>query len=176
MNQLSAISFGNDSTVLRGYAQAASPRLGYVQFLIENTGNIALSFQLRAYDGSTSPSGYANVGGRTTVNPRGSRSVAYNLLNKRVGFFGSGVAANVTVNGVTTYVTSTTANISVVWSNKAQLDGRQLDLVAVGRRSWAVDDAYPSAELRKRWGTMSTGGSYVGNAGQIDFTQEPNQQ
>ena len=42
MNQLSSISFGNDATVLRGYAQAANERLGAVDFLIENTGNIPL--------------------------------------------------------------------------------------------------------------------------------------
>lgn len=172
MNQLSSVNFGNDATVLHGYAQTANERLGYVQFLIENTGNIPLVFQLKAYDGTTSPSGYANVGGPTTVNARGSRSVSYNLLAKRVGFFGSGVAATVTVNGVATYTTSTNANISVVWSNKAQLDGRQIDLTAVGRRDWGYDAAFNKPELKKKWGTVSTGGPYPGNAGQIDTTKE----
>ena len=172
MNQLSSIAFGNDATVLHGYAQTVNERLGYVQFLIENTGNIPLVFQLRSYDGTTSPSGYANVGGQTTVNARGSRSVSYNLLSKRVGFFGSGVPATLTINGLSTYVTSTLANISVVWSNKAQLDGRQIDLTAVGRRDWSYDAAFPKAELKKKWGTVSTGGPYPGNAGQIDPTTE----
>lgn len=172
MNQLSSISFGNDATVLRGYAQATNERLGYVQFLIENTGNIPLVFQLRQYDGTTSPSGYANIGAQQTVNARGSKNVSYNLLSKRVGFFGSGVPANVTINGVTTYVTSTTANISVSWANKAQLDGRQIDLVATGRRGWTYDDAFARPELKKKWGTMSTGGAYAGNSGQIDATTE----
>jgi hypothetical protein len=172
MNQLSSVNFGNDATVLHGYAQATNERLGYVNFLIENTGNIALAFQLRQYDGSTGPSGYANVGGQTTVNARGSKMVAYNLLSKRVGFFGSGVAATVTINGVSQLVTSTTANISVVWSNKAQLDGRQIDLVATGRRGWTYDDAFAKAELKKKWGTVSTGGAFSQSAGQIDTTQE----
>lgn len=172
MNQLSSISFGDDATVLRGYAQAANERLGYVNFLIENTGNIPLVFQLRQYDGTTSPSGYANVGGQTTVAARGSKTVAYNLLAKRVGFFGSGSPANVTVNGVTTYVTSTTANISVVYQNKGDLSGRQIDLVATGRRGWSYDDAFAKPELKKKWGTVSTGGAYVGNAGQIDSSAE----
>lgn len=172
MNQLSSISFGNDATVLRGYAQSANERLGYVNFLIENTGNIPLVFQLRQYDGSTSPSGYANVGAQVTVNARGSKSVGYSLLAKRVGFFGSGVPASVAVQGVTSYVTSTTANISVVWSNKGQLDGRQIDLVSTGRRGWSYDDAFAKPELKKKWGTMDDGGAYVGNAGQIDPTTE----
>jgi len=156
MNQLSDISFGNDATVLRGYAQATNERLGYVGFLIENTGNIPLVFQLRMYDGSTAPSGYANVGAQVTVAARGQRQVNYNLLAKRVGFFGSGVAATVTINGLSTYVTSTTANISTIINNKGDLSGRQIDLVTVGRQGWAYDPAFAKPELKKKWGTVVT--------------------
>lgn len=172
MNQLSDISFGNDATTLRGYAQATNERLGSIDFLIENTGNIALVFQLRQYDGATSPSGYANVGAQVTVNARGKKTVSYNLLGKRVGFFGSGVAATVTVNGVSSLYTSTTANITAVYHNKGDLRGAQIDLVAVGRRGWTYDDAFSKPELKKKWGTMSTGGAFPGSAGAIDFTQE----
>lgn len=172
MNQLSSVSFTSDATVLHGYAQTANERLGSVDFLVENTGNIALVFQLRQYDGVTSPSGYANVGGQTTVNARGKKTIGYNLLSKRVGFFGSGVAATVTINGVSQFVTATTANISVVYHNKGDLRGAQIDLVATGRRGWSYDDAFARAELKKKWGTMSTGGAFVGSAGNIDPTQD----
>lgn len=172
MNQLSSVNFGSDATDLRAYAQAANERLGSIDFQIENTGNISLAFQLRQYDGATSPSGYANVGAQTTVNARGKKTVSYNLLGKRVGFFGSGVAATVVVNGVSQFITSTTANITAVYHNKGDLRGAQIDLVAVGRRGWTYDDAFPVAELKKKWGTMSTGGSFPGSAGAIDFTKE----
>lgn len=172
MNQLSSISFGNDANSLRGYAQTANERLGAIDFLVENTGDIALVFQLRRFDGTTSPSGYANVGAQTTVNPRGRKSISYTLLGKRVGFFGSGVAANVTVGGVTKYVTSTTANVSVVIHNKGDLRGSQIDLVAVGRKSWGYDEGYPYTELKKKWGTVSPTSGAVTQAGNIDPTTE----
>lgn|SRR5271157_3732898 len=170
MNQLSDISFGNDATVLRGYAQATNERLGYVGFLIENTGNIPLVFQLRSYDGATLPSGYANVGAQLTVNARGQRQVNYNLLSKRVGFFGSGVAATVVVNGISTYVTSTTANISTIINNKGDLSGRQIDLVTVGRQGWAYDAAFATAELRKKWGVSNAPGAF--GVSSIDTTKQ----
>lgn len=160
MNQLSSIAFGNDVTSLRGYAQAANERLGAVDFLIENTGNIPLHFILRQYDGSTSPSGYATTGAWVTVAARGKRTVGYNLLAKRVGFFGSGVPATVTVNGVSTYVTSTLANITAVIVNKGDLTGRQIDLVAAGRQGWSYDAAFARPELKKKWGTSTAPGAF----------------
>jgi len=170
MNQLSSIGFGNDATTLRGYAQAANERLGAVDFLVENTGDIALAFQLRRYDGTTSPSGYANVGAQYSVAARGKRTISYNLLSRRVGFFGSGVAATVTVGGVSKYVTSTTANITAVIHNKGDIRGAQIDLVAVGRRGWTVDDAFAPPELRKKWGSVNSG------SGAIDPTADPRYQ
>ena len=170
MNQLSDISFGNDATTLRGYAQSVNERLGYVNFLVENTGYIPLVFQLRVYDGATSPSGYANVGAQTTINARGVRSLGYNLLAQRVGFFGSGVAATVTVNGVSQYYTSTTANISVVYQNKGDLSGRQIDLYPVGREGWGYDPAFSHPELTKKWGAPATTiGPFGDNT--IDYTK-----
>jgi hypothetical protein len=166
MNQLSSIGFGTDATVLHGYAQTANERLGAVDFQIENTGNIPLVFQLRQYDGTTSPSGYANVGASVTVAARGAKTVGYNLLNKRVGFFGSGVPATVTVSGVSQYVTSTTANITAVLRNKGDLRGAQIDLVATGRKGWSYDEGFARTELKKKWGTMNTGN------GNIDPTAE----
>lgn len=172
MNQLSSIYFGSDGNSLRAYAQAANERLGTVDFLVENTGDIALVVQLRKFDGTTSPSGYGNIGAQTTVNPRGRRSISYTLLGKRVGFFGSGVAASVTVGGVTKYVTSTSANISAVVHNKGDLRGAQIDIVAVGRKSWAYDEAYPYGELKKKWGTVSPTGGAVAQPGAINPSNE----
>ena len=169
MNQLSSISFGNDATVLRGYAQAANERLGYIGFLVENTGNIPLVFQLRAYDGVSQPSGYANVGGQVTVAARGSRTINYNLLSRRVGFFGSGVPATIVVSGVSQRVTSTTANISTVWQNKGDLSGRQIDLVATGRQGWSYDAAFALPELKKKWGTLTLPGQFPSG---IDTSKE----
>jgi hypothetical protein len=170
MNQLSSISFGNDATVLRGYAQAANERLGAVDFLVENTGNIPLVIQVRQYDGLTSPSGYANVGAQVTVNARGKRTIGYNLLAKRVGFFGSGVPATVTVNGVSQYITSTTANITAVIVNKGDLTGRQIDLVATGREGWSYDAGFARPELKKKWGTSNPPGAF--GVSSVDPTTE----
>ena len=170
MNQLSSISFGNDATVLRGYAQSANERLGAVDFLIENTGNIPLVFQLRTYDGTTSPSGYANTGAQVTVAARGKRTVNYYLLAKRVGFFGSGVPGTVTVNGLSQRITSTTANVTAVIVNKGDLTGRQIDLVAPGRQGWGYDAAFAKPELKKKWGTSSGPGAY--GVSSIDPTTE----
>lgn len=166
MNQLSSVGFGNDATVLHGYAQTANERLGAVDFQVENTGNIPLVFQLRQYDGTTSPSGYANVGAAVTVAARGAKTVSYILLSKRVGFFGSGVPATLAINGVTQLVTSTTANITAVFRNKGDLRGAQIDLVATGRKGWGYDEGFARTELKKKWGTMNTGN------GNIDPTAE----
>lgn len=179
MNQLSSLGFGTDATVLVGYAQAANERLGNVDFIIENTGDIDLFFQLRQYDGVTSPSGYANVGAGVTVKSRGAKTVSYNLISKRVGFFGSGVAASITIasnatgiTGQTVFRSWTLADITAVIRNKGDLRGAQIDLVATGRRGWGYDDAFNKPELKKKWGTMSTGGAFNQSAGNIDPTQE----
>lgn len=170
MNQASAIAFGNDATVVAGYAQTANERLGNIGFLIENTGDIDLYFQLRQYNGTTSPSGYANIGAAVTVKARGQQTVNYVLNNKQVGFFGSGIPANVTIGGQTRYVTSTTANVSAVIRNKGDLRGAQIDIVAQGRENWSWDDGFNVPTVKKKWG-------YVNPAtGAIDPTQDPRQQ
>ena len=115
MNQLSQIGFGTNIQVCAGYAQATGDRLGPVDFVIHNTGNNALTLQLREHDGTTSPSGYKNVVGVsafTTIVAGGVATLHTTLLGKQVGFFGSG---------------STTANISPVLRNKADLRGAQID-------------------------------------------------
>src|SRR5712671_4215413 len=96
MNQ-ATLTFGTDATVLSGYAQAANERLGNIDFIVENTGDIDLFFLVRQWDGTTTPSGYAPVGGNATIRARGTKTLSYNLVSKRIGFFGSGIAATVTV-------------------------------------------------------------------------------
>jgi hypothetical protein len=60
------------------------------------------------------------------------------LVSQKVGFFGSG---------------NTTANITAVIRNKADLRGAQIDLVAPSRRGWGLDTAMDPATLTKAWGT-----------------------
>ena len=141
MNQLSQIGFGTNIQVCAGYAQATGDRLGPVDFVIHNTGNNALTLQLREHDGTTSPSGYKNVVGVsafTTIVAGGVATLHTTLLGKQVGFFGSG---------------STTANISPVLRNKADLRGAQIDIVPLGRRGFGWDDAFDKGAFRAPgWG------------------------
>jgi hypothetical protein len=119
MNQLSSIGFGTDATVFAGYAQSAGDRLGKIDFIFENTGPNQAYIKLGQYDGTTSPSGYAQIGDAFTVAPGGALTKSYVLLSKRVAFFGSG---------------STTVNISTAIRNKGDLRGAQIDIVA----TWAA--------------------------------------
>jgi hypothetical protein len=138
MNQLSSVPFGTDATVLAGYAQHANASLGNLDITIENTGSNTLTFQLKEFTGTGVPSGYANIGGTVSVVPKGVKTVSYNLVSKRVGFFGSG---------------NTVANISLSYRNKGDIRGAQIDLVATGRRGWGFDRAFNKAELTKKWGS-----------------------
>lgn len=161
MNQLSAIGFGTDATVYAGYAESAGERLGNIDFVFENTGPSQAYIKLMTYDGTTSPSGFALVGSAFTVAPGGTVTKSYVLLNKRVGFFGSG---------------STTVNISTVIRNKADLRGGQIDIVSSGRRGWGYDDAYNKLELKKKWGTVtgpaSTSNNINAGTGPINSANE----
>jgi len=160
MNQVSSVGFGTDATLLAGYAQSANDRLGNVDFIFENTGSNQVYIQLRQYDGTTSPSGYANVGSAFTVVPGGTSTRSYTFLSKRIGFFGSG---------------STKVNISSAIRNKGDLRGAQIDIVATGRRSWGYDQAFDKATLTQQWGwvsPVSTSGNSDAGQGNINFNAE----
>lgn len=162
MNQLSSIGFGTDATVFAGYAESANDRLGNLDFTYENTGPNSAWIKLMQYDGTTSPSGYAQVGSAFSLVPGGVITKSYVLLSKRVAFFGSG---------------STTVNISTVLRNKSDLRGAQIDIVAVGRRGWGYDEAFNKLELKKKWGTpagpgTTASGNILAGQGNIDFTTE----
>jgi hypothetical protein len=159
MNQLSSIGFGPDATVFAGYAQSANDRLGNIDFVFENIGANQAYIKLAQYDGTTSPSGYAQIGDAFTVVPGGVITKSYVLLSKRVAFFGSG---------------NTSVNISTVIRNKADLRGAQIDIVAVGRKGWGLDPAFNAPELTKKWGSVTgvstAGGNIDAGAGPISPT------
>jgi len=94
--------------------------------------------QIREYDGTTSPSGYKNVGSAVTVVPRGTTTVHMNLLSKQIGFFGSG---------------NTVINVTTVMRNPSTLRGAQIDIVALGRRGFGYDSAFDQKQFRSPgWG------------------------
>lgn len=161
----------------------ANERLGAIDFTFENTGNIAAYIKVMAYVGpTTTPSGYSDVmpldansmpnvagaspagtiSGFTTVGPpvvvaaRGAITRSYNLLSKRIGFFGSGIAATVTINGVATKVSSTTVNVSASIRNKSDIRGAQIDISQVGRQGWGFDQGFNTPNLTKKWGSISS--------------------
>lgn len=168
MNQASLVPFGTDASRLAGYAQTANERLGAVDFIFENTGKVAAYIRVKAYVApTTTPSGYADVnpiyagvmpsGGEAAtlgpeiyVNAGGVVTRSYNLLSKRIGFFGSGVRA--TVNGQV--ISSTTVNISAVLRNKSDIRGAQIDISQVGRQGWGFDPAFNTPNLTKKWGQL----------------------
>jgi len=159
--------FGTDINVFAGYAQSANDRLGNIDFIVENTGANTVVIQLKSYDGNTAPSGYANVGTPFVVVPGGAQTKSYNLLAKRVAFFGSGnTTVGSTYNSLTGTVTGAKANITAVIRNKADLRNAQIDIVATGRRGWAYDEAWNNKELKKKWGTVNSAN------GNIDPTKE----
>ena len=47
--------------------------------------------------------------------------------------------------------------------NKADLRGAQIDIVAVGRRGWGVDEGWNANELVKKWGSVTGPVSTVSN-------------
>lgn len=156
MNQQSSIGFGSDATRFAGYAQAAGDRLGNIDFIFENTGANQAYIKLAQYDGSTSPSGYADLGAAFTVAAGGVKTVSYVILGKRVAFFGSG---------------NTTVNISTAIRNKGDLRGAQIDIVAQGRKGWGYDPAFDQPQLTKKWGavpSVSTSSNVNAGAGIIN--------
>lgn len=142
MNQLSSIPFGSDAEVIGGYALAGNDRLGNFDLVIdlpvtENTNSLYL--RIKEHDGVTAPSGWKDIAAPITVVPGGTKTVSLVVLNKRIGFFGSG---------------NVTANISTVQRNKAALGGGQIDIVQVARRGWGFEDGMDVDSFRPNWPTL----------------------
>lgn len=186
MNQASLVPFGVDASRLAGYAMTANERLGAIDFVFENTGQIAAYIKVMAYVGvTTTPSGYGDVlplqneamnsvagaspsaaitgftsvGPPFVLNPKGVLTRSYNLLAKRIGFFGSGIAATVTQQ-IAPYqslkVSSTTVNITAVMRNPSDLRGAQIDISPVTRQGWGYDPAMDTPTLTKKWGSVDS--------------------
>ncbi len=184
MNQASLVPFGVDASRLAGYAMTANERLGAIDFMFENVGSIAAYIKVMAYvSPSTTPSGYSDVvplnneaysnvtasppsgaitgftsvGPPFVLNPKGVLTRSYNLLAKRIGFFGSGIAATVTQQ-IAPYqslkVSSTTVNITAVLRNPSDLRGAQIDIGPVTRQGWGYDPAMDTPTLTKKWGSV----------------------
>ena len=134
MNQVSKIPFGSDASVMAGYAFRANDRLGRFDLVIENTGDNALSMQIRE---AVTPSGFANLGSFFTVAPGGTVTKSYTLLSEKIAFFGSG---------------NTVANVSTVLRNKGNLRGAEIDIVVTGRRGWGFDDGFDTGAFQPNWG------------------------
>lgn len=144
MNQVSSISFGTDITRANGYLEYANERVGNIDLLIENTSDETLVFQAKVASTLTA-SGFTNVGSAVTVVPRGTKTVSYNILAKKFGFFGSGQnAAGAAV--------SVTANVTTILRNKADLRGAQVDINNAGRRGWGFDPIVNPPAIAKYWG------------------------
>lgn len=149
MNQASVLGFGVDGDTMVGYAQRANERLGNIDFIVENTGTNTLRFLVKQHDGTTSPSGFVAVGDAHVIVPKGVKTISYQLISKRIGFFGSGNTAT-DLSGT---VASTSANVTAVLRNKSDLRGSQIDIVATGRRGWGIDEGMRHPDLTKNWGT-----------------------
>ena len=165
----------------------ANERLGAIDFVFENTGSIAAYIKVMAYVGpTTTPSGYSDVlpldayldanfavatpsgtitgwtgvGAPFVLNPRGVLTRSYNLLTKRIGFFGSGIAANV-VQQIAPYQTlrmsATNVAITAVIRNPSDIRGAQIDINTVGRQGWGYDPAFDTPNLTKKWGSVDPG-------------------
>jgi hypothetical protein len=148
MNQLSDIGFGVDNTLMAGYAQTTNARLGNITLIVENTGTNPLRLYVKEYDGSTSPSGYADIGTYVDIVPCGQKDIALTgVQSQRLGFFGSGYDSTLGA-GVPR---STKANITIAFRNPADLRGAQIDLCAAGRKGWGFDQAFDKGLLTKKW-------------------------
>ena len=170
MNQMGTIGFGTDNAVLAGYAQKTNDRLGVFDLLVKNvsTPNLGvgnqptagasgpvLRLQLKEWDGTTSPSGWKNIGSYYEIVAGGTTTIHCNMASKKLGFFGSGYAGTSGATGVAANSPApVAANISVVMDNKSDLRGAQIDIVVTGRKGWGVDDGFNKGELYPNWGTV----------------------
>lgn len=171
MNQVSSVPFGTDANVFQAYAQSANDRLGAVDFVFENTGPNAAYIRVGQYDGVTSPSGFATIDTTYTASPftaaflgfaiapGGTVTRHYNLISKRIAFFGSG---------------NTVVNISSVLRNPADLRGAQIDILPATRRGWGYDEAWNRNELIKKWGSVAGPVSTSGNINAGQGNVNPN--
>ena len=142
LNQLSAVPFGTDATVMAGYAISVDRYLGNVDFIVENTGTNTLWMEFKEYVGTANTpvagSGYVSLGAALTVVPGGQLTQSLSVLSQQIAFFGSG---------------NTEANISCVFRNPADLRGAGIDMFILGRKSWSVDPGFNYRARGPVWGS-----------------------
>lgn len=120
---------------------------------MENTGDYNLHLQLKTYDGTTSPSGWAPFGTAVDIVARGQKTIECSgILATKLGFFGSGWNPAVGASAAK----STTANISLAIRNPADLRGAQIDMVVVGRKGFGYNDGFNKGTLTKNWSAAPT--------------------
>ena len=143
LNQLSAVGFGTDATVMAGYAIGVDRYLGNVDFIVENIGSNTLWLTFKEYTGTginaaggstNAGSGYVSLGSALTIVPGGQLTQSLSVLSQQIGFFGSG---------------NTEANISCIYRNPSDLRGAQIDMFIAGRKGWCIDPAYPVQAVRR---------------------------
>jgi hypothetical protein len=133
----------------------STPTLGAGNQPVSGTSGPVLRLQLKEWDGTTSPSGWKNVGSYTEIVAGGTATIHCNMASKKLGFFGSGYSGTNGATGVgTNSPAPVSANISIVMDNKSDLRGAQIDLVVTGRKGWGVDDGFATGQLQPNWGTV----------------------
>lgn len=137
MYQSSKVPFGTNPAVFNGYLQRANARLGNIDLIYQNEGANDAHILVQE---ATAPSGYTPVGGWFEVVAGGTVTRSYNLLSKKIGFFGTG---------------NTTVNISAAIRNPADLRGAEYDLQVVGRKNWGYDPAFDTAAYEPNWPPLS---------------------
>jgi hypothetical protein len=146
LNQASIIPFGTDATKVAGYAFATA-RLGNVDLVFENTGDNTLSAKCSQFV-SGNPSSYVQIVPWFTVVPGGTVTKSLCLPGvsapgPQIAFFGSG---------------RTTANISVVARNPANLRGIEVSIVPIGRFGWGFDTAFDQGSFLPTWPSLPNDG------------------
>lgn len=142
MFQLSVIPFGTDATKVAGYA-IATDRLGNVDLQINNIGSNTLYMKVAQFTSGTTSS-YTTIVPLFSVVAGGvvTKSLAV-AGTKQLAFFGSG---------------STSANITPIFRNPADLRGATIDIVPVGRFAWTFDTSLDSEQNFPTWPSLPTDG------------------
>lgn len=127
MNQVSSIGLGSDITKVAA-ALVANDRLGKIDLVIENTSDNDAIVGIKEFSGGA----WVELVEAFPVKARGVVTKSLVLLNKQIGFFGSGNAV---------------INVTTVILNPANRRGAQIDMVYPGRAGWTFDAGIDSTVL-----------------------------
>lgn len=127
MNQVSSVGFGSDISKVAS-ALVANDRLGKVDLVFENTGDNDAVVIVKEFNGTS----WTSLITYFTVKAKGTITKSAVLLNKTIGFFGSG---------------NTTVNVTPVFRNPADRRGAQIDMLYPGRKGWTFDVGLDSGTM-----------------------------